>query len=66
MYHSEGARGRYEFVTRHKEPLDAADGLVAVRETILNIAAKHGFKATLAPRLQLDNCERPVFEEPTC
>ena len=35
-------------------PLEAADALVHTRETIYNIASKHGLKATLAPRLAED------------
>ena len=42
-------------------PLDAADALVHTRETIYNIANKHGLKATLAPRLALDSCPYPIF-----
>ena len=54
MYHSEGAPGQYEFVVGHLPPMEAADALVSTRETVYNIAAKHGMRATLAPRLRLD------------
>ena len=37
-------------------PLDAADALVHTRETIYNIANKHGLKATFTPRLHADSC----------
>lgn len=42
---------QYEFVTGPLEPLQAADALLCTRETIVNIARKHGFRATFAPRL---------------
>ncbi|KZP10924.1 glutamine synthetase/guanido kinase [Athelia psychrophila] len=54
MYHSETASGQYEFVTGPLPPLESADALVHTRETITNIAAKHGLRATLAPRLYMD------------
>jgi len=55
MYHAEGAPGQYEFVVTHMPPMEAVDALVTTRETIYNIAAKHGFRATLAPRLHMDS-----------
>jgi len=55
MFHAEGAPGQYEFVVRHMPPLEAVDALVTTREAIYNIAAKHGFRATLAPRLHMDS-----------
>ncbi|KZP10907.1 glutamine synthetase/guanido kinase [Athelia psychrophila] len=54
MYHSETASGQYEFVTGPLPPLESADALIHARETITNIAAKHGLRATLAPRLYMD------------
>ncbi|KAL0958312.1 hypothetical protein HGRIS_000457 [Hohenbuehelia grisea] len=51
MYHGEGAPGQYEIVTGPLTPLAAADALVHTRETIYNIANKHGLRATLAPRV---------------
>ncbi|KAG6330158.1 hypothetical protein ID866_8930 [Astraeus odoratus] len=56
MYHSEGAPGQYEVITGPLSPLEAADALVHTRETIYNIARKHGLYATLAPRLHSDSC----------
>jgi glutamine synthetase len=56
MYHSEAAPGQYEIVTGPLPPLEAADALVHTRQTITNVASKHGFRATLAPRLHADNC----------
>lgn len=38
-------------------PLEAADAIVFTRETIYNIANKHGLKATFSPRLHADSCQ---------
>ncbi|KAF8265798.1 hypothetical protein EI94DRAFT_1830995 [Lactarius quietus] len=54
MYHSETAPGQYEVVTGPLPPLEAADAVVFTRETIVNIAAKYGLRATFAPRVYLD------------
>ncbi|KAF8984405.1 hypothetical protein BDQ17DRAFT_1315939 [Cyathus striatus] len=51
MYHAETAPGQYEVVTGPLPPLEAADALVHTRETIFHIAAKHGLRATFAPRI---------------
>ncbi|GBE83430.1 glutamine synthetase/guanido kinase [Sparassis latifolia] len=56
MYHAEAAPGQYEVVTGPLAPLEAADAVVFTRETIYNVAAKHGLRATFAPRLHSDNC----------
>ncbi|KAI0943154.1 hypothetical protein AcW1_002860 [Taiwanofungus camphoratus] len=56
MYHAESAPGQYEVVTGPLTPLEAADALVHTRETIRNVASKHGLRATFAPRLHADNC----------
>ncbi|KAF8954897.1 hypothetical protein BDZ97DRAFT_1862383 [Flammula alnicola] len=55
MYHAEAAPGQYEVVTGPLPPLQAADALIHTRETIFNIASKHGLRATLAPRVFLDS-----------
>lgn len=52
LFHSEAVNGQYEVVTGPLPPLEAADVLVHTRETIYNIAHKHGLRATLAPRLR--------------
>ncbi|TFY55234.1 hypothetical protein EVJ58_g8375 [Rhodofomes roseus] len=49
--HGEAAPAQYELVTGPMSPLEAADALVFTRETIYNIAHKHGLRATFAPRL---------------
>ncbi|KAH7922480.1 glutamine synthetase/guanido kinase [Leucogyrophana mollusca] len=56
MYHSEATAGQYEIITGPLPPLEAADALVHTRETIYNIANKHGLRATLAPRLDSHSC----------
>ncbi|KZV65288.1 glutamine synthetase/guanido kinase [Peniophora sp. CONT] len=56
MIHAEAAPGQYECVAGPLPPLEAADAVILTRETIYNIAAKHGLRATLAPRLYEDNC----------
>ncbi|CCM01373.1 uncharacterized protein FIBRA_03423 [Fibroporia radiculosa] len=56
MYHAEAAPGQYEIVTGPLPPLESADAIVHTRETIRNVASKHGLHATFAPRLHSDNC----------
>ncbi|KAI0777535.1 FLU1-II [Trametes elegans] len=56
MYHAEAAPGQYEVITGPLPPLEAADALVFTRETIYNVAHKHGMRATFAPRLHNDSC----------
>ncbi|GJE98647.1 glutamine synthetase [Phanerochaete sordida] len=51
MYHAEAAPGQYEVVTGPLPPLEAADACISTRETIYNVASKHGLRATFAPRL---------------
>lgn len=48
---------QYEVITGPQAPLEAADTLVFTRETIYNVANKHGLRATFAPRLHTDSCE---------
>ncbi|KAG5636329.1 hypothetical protein H0H81_008413 [Sphagnurus paluster] len=55
MYHAEAAPGQYEMVTGPLAPLEAADALVHTREIITNTAAKHGLRATFAPRIYMDS-----------
>ncbi|KAI6021236.1 hypothetical protein EDC04DRAFT_2733082 [Pisolithus marmoratus] len=54
VFHSEAVNGQYEVVTGPLPPLEAADVLIHTRETIYNIAHKHGLRATLAPHLRRD------------
>jgi glutamine synthetase len=48
-------------VTGPLSPLEAADAVVFTRETIVNVAAKHGLHATFSPRVDADNCKYPPF-----
>ncbi|KAG2008475.1 glutamine synthetase [Coprinopsis cinerea AmutBmut pab1-1] len=50
MYHAECSQGQYEVITGPLPPMQAADALVHTRETIYNIANKHGLRASLSPR----------------
>jgi len=61
MYHAEAAPGQYEVVTAPLPPLQAVDALIHTREIIYNIASKHGLRATLAPRVFLNNSTFFVF-----
>ncbi|KAH8116223.1 glutamine synthetase/guanido kinase [Phellopilus nigrolimitatus] len=56
MYHAEAAPGQFEIVTGPLPPLEACDTLIATREIIMNVAAKHGMRATLAPRVYSNSC----------
>ncbi|KAI4520888.1 hypothetical protein K525DRAFT_239764 [Schizophyllum commune Loenen D] len=50
LYHVEAAPGQFEVVTGPLPPLEAADAVVHTREIITQTAAKHGLRATFAPR----------------
>ncbi|KAI0337052.1 glutamine synthetase/guanido kinase [Trametopsis cervina] len=56
MVHPEAAPGQYEVITGPLPPLEAADALVFTTETIRNIASKHDYRATLAPRIHSTSC----------
>ena len=49
-------RPQFEVVTAPLPPVEAADALVFTREVIVNVASTHGLRATLAPRVFMDNC----------
>lgn len=53
--HGEAAPGQFEIVTGPLSPLQAADALVHTREVIYNVAAKHGLRATFAPRIYMNS-----------
>lgn len=55
-YHSEGAPGQFEIITGPLVPIAAADALLHTRETIYNVATKHGLRATFAPRVFPTSC----------
>ncbi|KAI9045987.1 FluG family protein [Aspergillus affinis] len=51
QFHAELAPGQWEFVLPPDSPLKAIDTLVFARQVIMKIANKHGYRATLYPRL---------------
>lgn len=62
QYHAEAAPGQYEIATGPLPPLQAADALIHTRDTIYNIASKHGLRATLAPRVFMNSCMTISFK----
>ncbi|CAG8560590.1 15458_t:CDS:2, partial [Dentiscutata heterogama] len=50
-YHSEGGGGQFEIDTAPEIPLIAADKVVVTRQTIYDVAAQAGVKATFVPKL---------------
>ena len=49
IYHPEGGPCQQEVTLRHSDPLATADNQLIYRETVRNIARRHGFYASLAP-----------------
>ena len=56
QFHSESAPGQYEVITGPLPPVEAVDALVFTRDTIYNVAAKHGVRATLYPKVFAQSC----------
>ncbi|OQD74850.1 hypothetical protein PENDEC_c009G04266 [Penicillium decumbens] len=54
QFHAESAPGQWEFVLPPGSPLRAVDALVLARHLVMKIANKHGYRATLYPRLSPD------------
>ena len=54
LYYPELGHGQHEMSIRHADPLTAADNHIFTRETIRNVAYKHGLYASLAPKPFLD------------
>ncbi|RIB04208.1 hypothetical protein C2G38_2254500 [Gigaspora rosea] len=50
QFHSEGAPGQFEIVTGPETPLIAADKVVVTRQTIYDVAAQAGVRATFVPK----------------
>ena len=48
--HAESAPGQFEFILSPMAPLAAVDTLLAAREIIASLAAKHSLRATLIPK----------------
>lgn len=51
QFHAELAPGQWEFILPPDSPLKAVDALVLARQAVMKIASKHGYRATLHPRL---------------
>ena len=56
--------GQYEVITGPLPPLEAADAAVFTHETIINVAAKYGLRATFAPRVYTDTCKYGIYRLP--
>jgi glutamine synthetase len=54
QYYPESGPGQHEISVRHGDPLRAADGQVAYRETVHAVAAGHGLKASFLPKIFAD------------
>jgi glutamine synthetase len=52
--HPEYAAGQYEVSVVAEDPVGAADTAVLVRETIRAVSARHGLRATFAPKVLAD------------
>ncbi|CAG8654323.1 16259_t:CDS:2, partial [Dentiscutata heterogama] len=50
QFHSEAAPGQFEIVTGPESPLITADRMVVARQTIYDVAAQSGIKATFVPK----------------
>jgi glutamine synthetase len=54
LFHPELGHGQQELSVHHADPLTAADNHIMIRETIRNVAYRHGLYASLAPKPFLD------------
>jgi glutamine synthetase len=52
--HPEYAAGQYEVSVAAQDPVGAADTAVLVRETVRAVSARHGLRATFAPKVLAD------------
>jgi glutamine synthetase len=52
--HPEYAAGQYELSVAAQDPVNAADTLVLVRETVRAVSQSHGLRATFAPKVLAD------------
>lgn len=50
QFHSEAGQGQYEFILPPHPPMLAIDTLIQTRQVIAQIAAQHGYRATLHPK----------------
>ncbi|KAJ5913692.1 FluG family protein [Penicillium tannophilum] len=51
QFHGELGPGQWEFALPPDSPLKAVDSLVIARQVVMKVATKHGYRATLYPRL---------------
>lgn len=51
QFHGELAPGQWEFALPPDTPLKAIDSLIIARRTVMEVAQKYGYRATLHPRL---------------
>ncbi|KAF2827406.1 glutamine synthetase/guanido kinase [Ophiobolus disseminans] len=50
QFHAEAGKGQFEFILPPHAPMLAIDTLIQTRQVIAQIAAQHGFRATLHPK----------------
>lgn len=51
QFHAELGPAQWEFILPPDSPLKAVDALVLARQVVMKIATRHGYRATLHPRL---------------
>jgi glutamine synthetase len=54
QFHPEYADGQFELSIAPREPVAAADAAMVVRQTVRAVAARHGWSASFAPRVESD------------
>jgi glutamine synthetase len=54
QFHPEYADGQFELSIAPREPVAAADAAMVVRQTVRAVAARHGWSASFAPRVEAD------------
>ncbi|PLB34836.1 extracellular developmental signal biosynthesis protein FluG [Aspergillus candidus] len=50
QFHAESAPGQFEFILPPAAPVAAVDALVSARQVVVQVAERHGLRATLHPR----------------
>ena len=54
QFHPEYADGQFEMSIAPREPVAAADAAMVLRQTVRAVAARHGWSASFAPRVEAD------------
>jgi glutamine synthetase len=54
QFHPEYADGQFEMSIAPRDPVAAADAAMVVRQTVRAVAARHGWRASFAPRVEAD------------